>query len=173
MIVLGIDPGLATVGIGLVEISRVPGPASQVPRLLDWCVITTAKGLPLPERLREISKDLSEILHAEKPDLVVVEKLYFATNRKTAMDVAEARGAILLTVQEAGVPVLEPTPLQLKLAVTGDGGADKRQVREMLLRILHLEEAAFTGGSDDATDAVALAVYGAFSAQTVDMLRAG
>ena len=172
MKILGIDPGLATVGIGIVEKCEERN-AKREMRLLDWCVITTAKGLQLPERLREISKDLSKILRAEKPDLVVVEKLYFATNRKTAMSVAEARGVILLTVQTAGVPVLEPTPLQLKLAVTGDGSADKRQVREMLLRILHLDAAEFAGGSDDATDAVALAVYGAITAPRPDMLRAG
>ena len=91
----------------------------------------------------------------------------------TAIAVGQARGVVMLALQQAGVESFEYTPNEVKQAVAGYGGADKRQVREMLLRILHLEKAAFMGGSDDATDAVALAVYGAFSAQTMDMLRAG
>ncbi len=157
MRILGIDPGLATIGIGLVE----RGGSKDDLRLLDFCTIETAKSLPFPRRLQELAEDLRGILREHKPDLAVVEKLYFQTNAKTAMDVAEARGVILLTLAEAGVEILEPTPLQLKLAVTGDGKADKRQMRDMLRHILQCSPEAFAGEKDDTTDAVSLAVYGA------------
>ena len=157
MRVIGIDPGLATVGIGVVEGLR----------LVDFCTIETSPALSAPERLAEIACDLSSILKKHRPALAVVEKLYFERNQKTAMNVAEARGVILVTLNQSkldsgqALPILEPTPLELKLAVTGDGKADKRQIQDMLARILKLEAGFFRGVSDDATDAVALAVYGA------------
>ena len=147
MKVLGIDPGFATVGIGIVE--------SDPLTVIDWCTIETDKGLLFPERLSEIAEDLSQIIREHKPDLAVIEKLYFQTNQKTAIDVAQARGVILLTVEQAGVPVLEPTPLELKSAITGDGRADKRQMQDMLKRMLGVD-----CPSDDAADALGLAVYG-------------
>lgn len=170
MIILGIDPGLATVGIGVVE-TGVNGQRSTINcQLVDFCTIETSPSLSAPERLHELAGDLGSILKKHRPDLAVVEKLYFETNRKTAMQVAEARGVILLTLQEHNVPVFEPTPLELKLAVTGDGQADKEQLRKMLTQILCVSDAAFAGGKDDATDAVALAVYGALyqSRETLD-----
>ena len=154
MRILGIDPGLATVGIGLVERS-----ARKQVTVLDWLAITTPAGLCLPERLAELSRDLEAFLKAEKPDLVVIEKLYFATNKQTAMDVAQARGAIVLTVAKQGIAIVEPTPLQMKLCVTSDGHADKRQVQDMVMRTLKLTERPTP---DDAADALALALYGAF-----------
>ena len=157
MRILGIDPGLATIGIGCIE----RGSSKDDLRLLDSCTIETPKGLSHPMRLQELASDLRKVLQDRKPDLAVVEKLYFQTNVKTAMDVAEARGVILLTLAESGIEILEPTPLQLKLAVTGDGKADKRQVSAMLRLILKLPQDAFALDADDVTDAVALAVYGA------------
>jgi crossover junction endodeoxyribonuclease RuvC len=151
MIILGIDPGLATVGIGIIEKL-----IAEKMRVLDWCTIDTSKALTLPQRLLEISDDLAEILREHKPALAVIEKLYFETNRKTAIDVAQARGVILHTVEEAGIPIIEPTPLELKSAVTGDGHADKKQMIAMMERILG-EKCP----SDDAADALGLAVYGA------------
>src|SRR3989338_1212174 len=159
MRILGIDPGLATIGVGLIE----RGTAKNDLRLLDCCTIETAKGFSLPARLKELAGDLRGFLREHKPDLAVVEKLYSQTNVKTAMDVAAARGVILLTLAEEGVEILEPTPLELKSAVTGDGRADKKQVSDMLRHILHLPEGAFSKERDDTTDAVALAVYGAVS----------
>lgn len=156
MRILGIDPGLATIGIGVIE----RGSSKEDLRLLDFCIIETAKGLPRATRLQELASDLRGILREHKPDMAVVEKLYFQTNVKTAMDVAEARGVILLILAEAGVDILEPNPLELKLAVTGDGKADKRQVRDMLRLILKLPQDAFAKDADDVTDAIALAVYG-------------
>ena len=189
MIVLGIDPGLATVGIGVVEkcenALRPFGTAQdklrsgQAPirkcalRLVDWCTIGTSSTLSTAERLAEIAKDLSLLIQKHEPDLAVVEKLYFGANHKTAMDVAQARGVLLVTLAQASIEVLEPTPLQLKLAVTGDGKADKRQVQDMLARIFHLEGDLFRGASDDATDAVGMALYGAITAPQVCMTRVG
>lgn len=158
MRILGVDPGLATAGVGLI----VRDARRQV-HAEDWLAITTPAGMPLAERLRELSDDLSAYLSDAKPDLAVVERLFFATNKQTAIDVAQARGAILATLARHGVPVLEPTPLQLKMCVTGDGKADKRQVQDMVVRTLRLDERPTP---DDAADALALALYGAFTASS-------
>ncbi len=152
MKVLGIDPGLATVGLGLVALD-----GKSPLRAVEWLTIESDPG-PLPLRLEELARDLREYLEETNPDAAVIEKLYFQTNVKTAIDVAQARGVLLLTVQERGIPILEPNPLELKLAVTGDGRADKRQVRDMLMLTLKLTEPPTP---DDAADALALAVYGA------------
>ncbi len=159
MRILGIDPGLATVGLGLLE-AKSP----EDLQALDWLTIKTPAKAPLPERLAEICTDLCGFLEEAAPELAVVEKLFFAVNERTAIDVAQARGAILAALATRGIPVLEPTPLQLKLAITGDGHADKRQVQQMLLRFLKLSEIP---KPDDAADALALAMYGAITARTV------
>jgi crossover junction endodeoxyribonuclease RuvC len=152
MRILGIDPGLATVGIGTVETG--PGGSLTNP---DWLTIKTPAGKPLPERLLEIHTDLSSFLADFRPELVVIEKLYFATNVTTAIDVSQARGAILLAVAQYGCRVVEATPLQLKQGITGDGKADKKQVQSMLVQMLRLP---CIPTPDDAADALALAVYG-------------
>jgi len=153
MRILGIDPGLATIGLGVIE-SDSPSDL----RASDWLTITTPAGLPLQDRLGEIRKDLDVFVRDLRPDLVVIERLFFATNAKSALDVAHARGVILLTVAEHHIPILEATPLQLKLGITGDGKADKLQMQTMLLHMLQLQEIP---KPDDAADALALAVYGA------------
>lgn len=152
MRVIGIDPGLATVGIGIVEES-LDGKLV----VIDYCTIETEPSLALPARLLEISDDLAEMLRTHAPDIAVVEKLYFGTNSQTAISVAEARGVILITIEEAGIPIIEPTPLELKSSVTGDGRADKVQMKLMLERALNLD---FSGVRDDAIDALGLALYG-------------
>lgn len=162
MRILGIDPGLATIGIGVIE---AVSPSDL--RCVEWLTITTPAGLPLPDRLTEIAKDLKELLEDVKPDLVVIEKLFFATNEKTAIDVAQARGVIVCTVAEAGLQIVEPTPLQMKLAVTGDGQADKLQVQTMLLHLLKLKEIP---KPDDAADALGLAIYGALQTSQLSMI---
>lgn len=159
MRILGIDPGLATIGLGVVDAQSVHQIAC-----IEWLTIMTQARKPAPERLWEIHRDLGKFLEEAKPDLAVVERLFFATNIQTAMGVAEARGVILLTLAEHGIPVLEPSPLQLKSAITGDGKADKRQVQDMLLRILKLTAVP---KPDDAADALALAVYGAIARQSI------
>lgn len=151
MRILGIDPGLSTVGLGLIE---ARGDALSA---LDWMTITTSPTAPLADRLREIAQDLEGMLDEMKPELAVVEQIFFAKNERTAIGVAHARGVILMALAQRGVPVIEVTPMRLKAAITGDGGADKQQIGSMLLRWLKLETAPTPA---DAADALALAVYG-------------
>lgn len=158
MKILGIDPGLAIVGIGTVDVSD-----TRTINNPDWMTIETNPG-PLPMRLREIHDDLSTCILETRPGLAVVERLYFAANERTAMDVAHARGIILLTLEEHDIPILEPTPLQLKSGITGDGKADKTQMQQMLVQMLSLNDIP---KPDDAADALALAVYGALQSNSV------
>ena len=149
MIILGIDPGYAIIGWGVVRYER--GRFQPV----DFGAILTAAGTPFPKRLEEIYTQLQTVLSRCRPDAVSVEKLYFQNNQKTAIEVAEARGVILLALQQAGVPVFEYTPLQVKSAVTGYGQAHKPQVMEMTRRLLRLKEVP---KPDDTADALALAI---------------
>jgi len=165
MRILGIDPGLATIGIGLVEAS-----SPREVRALDWLTIETQAGAPAQERLAEIHRDLRAYVREARPERAVVEKLFFATNERTALDVAQARGIILLTLAEEEIPTLEPTPLELKAAITGDGGADKRQMQDMLKILLHLQDIP---KPDDAADALALAVFGALQPNHLQQFSAG
>lgn len=160
MRILGVDPGLATVGIGLIETDD-----RRKTVALDWLTITTPAGLPMGRRLRELAADLQTYAKDAKADLAVVERLFFATNRQTAIDVAHARGAIILTLEQAGLRVIEPTPLQIKMAIAGDGKADKRQLQDMVMRTLHLTERP---EPDDAADALGMALYGAFTQTFAD-----
>jgi len=150
--VLGIDPGFGIVGFGLVE---------QINSLrldfnyLDSGAITTEPGLPFAIRLNEIYDDMMSLLTKFKPDIVVIEKLFFATNVTTAMKVAEARGVILLACQKHGCQIEEFTPLQIKLALTGDGKAKKAQVKQMVLKLLKVDKIP---GPDDVVDALAIAM---------------
>ncbi len=161
MRILGIDPGFATTGLGLIESSS--GSHFQA---IEWLTISTEAGGQLSERLRELYGDLKSFIAEVKPDLAVVEKVFFSTNVKTAIDVSQARGVILLCLAEAGIPIIEPGPLQMKTAITGDGRADKRQVQDMIVRLLNLTEIP---RPDDAADALALAVYGAIAGRSVTM----
>lgn len=152
MRVLGIDPGLATVGLGLVD-----APTRDTPTAVEWLTIETKAGLPLQERLLEIERDLTEYLEQVRPELVVVEKLFFAKNETTALDVAHARGVLLSCVARRGIPLLCPSPSEMKLGITGDGAADKLQVQTMLKLVLKLADIP---RPDDAADALALALFG-------------
>lgn len=152
MIVLGIDPGIATVGVGVIDATE-----KHELRAVDWCTLQTEAHLPTGARLCELAQDIRTILGEHAPDVAVIERIYFASNAQSAIDVAQARGVLLQEVAAKGIPVLEATPLQLKAAITGDGRADKRQVQDMLMRMLHLGEVPTP---DDAADALALAVYG-------------
>jgi len=155
MKIVGIDPGLAVIGVGVIEAHK--GQSLSNP---DWLTITTPSKMAMAERLHELQCDLDDLLEDEQPDLAVVEKIFFAVNEKTAIDVAHARGVILATLADHGIPVIEATPLQLKSCITGDGKADKRQVQDMLVRMLRLKEVP---SPVDASDALALAVYGAMT----------
>ena len=156
MRILGIDPGLATVGLGLVEANDRNDLTA-----IEWLTLTTKPHTALPERLAELSKDLMSYLEEMKPDFAVVERNFFSVNEQSALEVAHARGVILLALNNANIPVGEATPLQLKSSITGDGKADKRQMQDMVVRTLGLTEIP---KPDDAADGLALAIYGALTA---------
>lgn len=149
MVILGIDPGYAIVGWGVIEYKGVTF------RPVAFGAITTEAHTDFNLRLKQIYDDTVELLQHSKPDAVSIEKLYFNTNTTTAIYVAEARGVILLAAQQSGVPVYEYTPLQVKTAVTGYGKALKPQVMEMTRRLLHLKEVP---KPDDTADALAIAI---------------
>ena len=149
LIVLGIDPGYAIVGWGVIEFK------ANVHRPIAFGAITTQARTDFNTRLRHIYDDTVELLERSKPDAVAVEKLYFTTNVTTGIQVAQARGVILLAANQAGVPVYEYTPLQVKTAVTGYGKARKPQVMEMTRRLLRLKEVP---KPDDTADALAVAI---------------
>lgn len=149
MRILGIDPGIATIGFGLIEASR----SSQ--HLLQYGVITTPAGLPLSNRLYQISQDMCQLMDTLRPDEAAIEELFFSKNITTGISVAHGRGVILLEIEKAGVPVYEYTPMQVKQAVAGYGGAEKRQVMLMTQRLLNMQRIP---RPDDAADALAIAI---------------
>lgn len=149
MVILGIDPGYAIVGWGLIEYSN------NSFRPLRYGAVTTDADMDFNRRLSVIYDDIKEIISRFKPEAVAIEKLYFTTNHKTAIMVAEARGVILLAANQAGLPIFEYTPLQVKTAVTGYGKAKKPQVMEMTRRLLKLAEIP---KPDDTADALAIAI---------------
>lgn len=149
MIVLGIDPGYAIVGWGLIEYK------SNSYKPLRYGAITTEADTDFNQRLKIIYDDVCQILDMFKPESLAIEKLYFQTNQKTAIMVAEARGIILLAAQQRGIPIFEYTPLQVKTAVTGYGKAKKPQVMEMTRRLLNLPAVP---KPDDTADALAIAI---------------
>ena len=149
MKILGIDPGTATTGFGL--ISKTGAKLT----LLDCGVILTPKTLDMPKRLTMLFDDLTEIIKHHHPDVVAVEKLFFTSNITTAMSVSQARGIILLVAAQQNMPVAEYTPLQVKMSATGYGKATKKQVQEMVKKILKLNT---TPKPDDAADALAIAI---------------
>lgn len=158
MRILGLDPGIATIGFGLVESIR--GRHS----LIRCGVITTPAHTSLASRLELIYDDLSQLLEAFKPDAVSVEELFFNTNITTGIAVAHGRGVILLACQKAGIKIYEYTPLQVKQAVVGYGRAEKSQVMDMVRRLCGLNVAP---KPDDAADAVALALCHARSSTSL------
>ncbi|MDP2933579.1 MAG: crossover junction endodeoxyribonuclease RuvC [bacterium] len=149
--VLGLDPGLATTGYGVV--SKKDG----VVRAVEWGIIATEKNKLIPERLYTISKDVARLIKRFHPQIAAVESIYFSKNVKTAIFVAQARGAILLTLQAHGVKILELSPSQLKSQITSYGSASKAQVQNMVKKLLLLKN---TPRPDDAADALALAFCG-------------
>ncbi len=155
MLVIGIDPGTATTGYGLVREAE-DGSLS----VLEYGVILTPAGLPMPERLLDLYRQLREILLLHRPHSGAVEKLFFQKNVRTALTVGQARGVALLAMAEAGLPIGEYTPLEVKLAVAGYGGADKGQVQQMVRALLELPEIP---RPDDAADALAVAICHAHS----------
>ena len=155
MIVLGIDPGYAIVGCGVVEYKN------NKFNMLTYGAILTEAHTPFNERLEKIYNEAEELVLKYKPDAVSMEKLFFNTNQKTAIDVAQARGVLVLAAQKRGVPIYEYTPLQVKQSVVGYGRAEKKQVQEMTRILLNLEKIP---KPDDAADALAMAICHCHSA---------
>ncbi|MFY0426550.1 crossover junction endodeoxyribonuclease RuvC [Vescimonas sanitatis] len=158
MRILGIDPGIAIVGFGLIESNR-----GSV-RMLQYGAVTTEAGLPLATRLVQIENDMTALIAQLKPDEIAVEELFFSKNITTGIAVAHGRGVILCTAERLGVPIFEYTPMQVKQAVAGYGLADKKQVMDMTKRLLKLKTVP---KPDDAADALAIAICHARSATSL------
>jgi crossover junction endodeoxyribonuclease RuvC len=148
---MGIDPGFDRTGFGVIE------QKGSVVTHLAHGVIQTHTGLSFAERLLLTRDELRKVLELHRPERVIVEQLFFQNNAKSAMNVGMARGVIIVTLAEMGLPILELTPNQVKQGITGYGAADKRQVQEMVKRILKLKEIP---KPDDAADALAIAIVG-------------
>ena len=158
MRILGIDPGIAIVGFGLIESNR-----GSV-RMLQYGAVTTEAGLPLATRLVQIENDMTALIAQLKPDEIAVEELFVSKNITTGIAVAHGRGVILCTAERLGVPIFEYTPMQVKQAVAGYGLADKKQVMDMTKRLLKLKAVP---KPDDAADALAIAICHARSATSL------
>ena len=148
MIILGIDPGTASTGYGVIKKSRTL-------KCLDYNVIHTKPNSQPGERLRKINNKLAQVIKKHQPDVLAIENVYFFKNLKTAIPVSQAKGAILLTAAKKKLPVYEFSPLQIKLTVTGNGRADKREVQEKIKQILKLKQIP---KPDHASDALAVAM---------------
>ena len=155
MVILGIDPGLAIVGFGVLEKQK-----SKVD-VIDYGVITTPKEDTLPQRLEKIYKGMCALIDQYKPEQVAIEELFFNTNTTTGIAVAEARGVIICTAHKLGVKISEYTPLQVKQAVVGYGKAEKQQVIAMVTALLKLPKPP---KPDDTADALAMAICHGHSA---------
>ncbi len=149
MIILGIDPGYAIVGFGVIEYN------SNRFKMLEYGAITTEAGVPFNRRLEIIYDELTVLIEKYRPAAMSVEKVFYNSNAKTVIDVSQARGVIMLAAQKTRTRVFEYTPLQVKQSVVGYGRAEKKQVQDMTKRILSLKEIP---KPDDAADALAMAI---------------
>ena len=149
MRILGIDPGIAIVGFGLIESDR------RNMRMLQYGAVTTEAGLPLATRLVQIEDDMRALIRQLQPDELAIEELFFSKNITTGIAVAHGRGVVLCTAERLGIPIFEYTPMQVKQAVVGYGKAEKRQVMQMTQRLLGMKKIP---RPDDAADALALAI---------------
>lgn len=164
MRILGIDPGYGITGFGLLDAQR--GSA----RLISCGAITTPPHSDFSYRLEIIYRDMTELLKSSAPDAAAIEELFFGHNVTTGINVAQSRGVILLAIRQAGVPVYEYKPMQVKQAVVGYGAATKRQVMDMTKRLLHLSSVP---KPDDAADAVAIALCHARSSTSLLAMAQG
>ena len=149
MRILGIDPGYAIIGLGMIDYT------GNKFTTIAYDAITTDAGTPTPQRLQKIYRDLTLYIEKYKPDAIAVEELFFNSNQKTAIHVAQARGVIIVAAVNSGVELFEYTPLQIKQAVTGYGRADKNQVQQMTKALLGLDKVP---KPDDTADAIAIAI---------------
>ena len=162
MIILGIDPGLATLGYGVIEVNN------DRRRLIQYGTLTTPAGQPMPQRLRAIFQGMNQLMDIYQPDDVAFEELFFSKNITTGMAVSAARGVALVAVVQRTDNLYEYTPMQIKQAVTGYGGADKHQVQQMVKMLLNMRDIA---RPDDAADALAVALTHANSMNMKKMFK--
>lgn len=160
MKILGIDPGYAIIGYGILEYDGYNF------KPLGYGAITTDAGTDFPLRLMDIYNDMNTVISQFRPDVMSIEKLFFNTNHTTAIDVAQARGIIVLSAAQSGIPIYEYTPLQVKQSVVGYGRAEKKQVQEMTRSILGL---ASVPKPDDTADALALAICHGHSSSAINL----
>ncbi len=158
---MGIDPGTAICGWGVIDSD------GENVQLVDYGVVTTESGLPLHQRLQLIYWGLDELMHKHRPDAVAVEQLFFSKNVTTALAVGHARGVVLLAAANAGLPIVEYKPMEVKQAIVGYGKASKDQMQQMVRMLLNLEDIP---RPDDAADALAVALCHAQSARYRDLL---
>lgn len=149
MIILGIDPGTATIGYGLLEI------INNSINVLNYGVIQTSKETKMPERLKDIYDDMNNIIDNYKPDILAIEELFFFKNSKTVITVSQARGVILLSAQNFGLKIAEYTPLQVKINLSGYGRSSKIEIQNLVKDFLNLDSIP---KPDDAADALAIAI---------------
>ncbi|MCS7308970.1 MAG: crossover junction endodeoxyribonuclease RuvC [Armatimonadota bacterium] len=164
MIIIGFDPGTAITGYGVLQ------QEGQQLRVQDFGCITTAANLPAPRRIQRIYEEVCRLLDEHQPDVVVTERLFFNRNETTALSVGRTVGVILLAAAQRGIEWVEYTPLEVKTAVVGYGGAEKRQVQYMVTRLLGLAD---TPKPDDAADALAVALCHAHSAWARGLVTRG
>ena len=162
MIILGIDPGLATLGYGVIEVNN------DKRKLIQFGTLTTPAGQPMPQRLRAIFQGMNQLMDIYRPDDVAFEELFFSKNITTGMAVSAAQGVALVAVVQRTDNLYEYTPMQIKQAVTGYGGADKHQVQMMVKMLLNMKDIA---RPDDAADALAVALTHANSMNMKKMFK--
>jgi crossover junction endodeoxyribonuclease RuvC len=155
MIIIGVDPGLATTGYGIIKKLKKKKIKGGDFKCLNYGLIQTKPSFSSAERLKTINKELNKLINKYRPEVLAVENVYFFRNLKTAFPVSQAKGVILLSAANKNVPVYEFTPLQIKMAIVGYGRAEKRQVQEMIKKMLNLKELP---KPDDAADALAVAL---------------
>jgi len=158
MRILGIDPGLARVGYGVIDVDPHEGRSVEGQQMLDCGIIRTDSGRSEGERMVEIARDLRQLIRIWTPDLAAVEKFFFYRSSNT-IAVVQARGVVIMTLTRFGLPIVEFPPMQIKQALTGNGHADKDEVLESVMRELNLSEPP---RPDDAADALAVALTGWF-----------
>ncbi len=162
MIILGVDPGTAITGYGIIQSD------GDELGLIDYGVITTPADWSMPHRLEQIYRELTDLIAKHRPTDAVVEKLFFSKNVRTALSVGQARGVALLAAAQAHLLIHEYTPLEIKQAVVGYGRAEKIQIQQMVKMLLQLD---FVPEPDDAADALAVAICHAHSARMVNLMR--
>lgn len=158
MVIFGIDPGTATTGYGVIRSQK--GKDGNLLNLVDYGCIVTPKDLDMPLRLYNIQKGLKSLLRQFKPDCVIVEKLFFGANSRTAMTVGQARGVVLSTAAGYRIPIFEYQGLHVKHTLTGNGRADKKQIQRSVMKYLRKRKLEKPKGGylDDAADALAVAI---------------